>query len=127
MSLFRQGSQYLVIGLLQLLLDWCLFVSLSWLGLQVVMANIIGRTGGALLGFWLNGRWTFAEQGRPQLGWRRLVRFLIVWSLLTLASTTLVQLAARHFGLELAWLAKPTVEGALAVIGFFLWRHVVYR
>jgi len=125
--LLRQGRHYLIVGAVQLLLDWLVFVALSWLGLPVATANISGRIAGALLGFWLNGRLTFADNGRARLGWSRLVRFIGVWSLLTLASTLLVDLAARHFGLELAWLAKPTVEGALAVAGFFLWRHVVYR
>ncbi|MFB8914474.1 MULTISPECIES: hypothetical protein [Xanthomonas] len=31
------------------------------------------------------------------------------------------------FGLRRAWLAKPLVEGGLAIVSFFLGRHVVYR
>jgi hypothetical protein len=36
-------------------------------------------------------------------------------------------MVAAALGLQLAWLAKPLVEGALAVLSFFLLRHVVYR
>jgi len=126
MSLLRQGTHYLLIGLLQLLLDWLVFVAATALGMPVAGGNIVGRVAGALLGFWLNGRITFADGG-ARLGWRRFARFAVVWSLMTLLSTWLVASVAHHLGLQWAWLAKPLVEGGLAVVGFFLWRHVVYR
>lgn len=127
MSLLKQGPRYIATGIAQLLLDWLVFVVLTFLGLAAAPANLTGRICGALLGFWLNGRWTFAEQGRPKLGWHRLLRFVLVWLALTLASTWLVAATAAGLGLTQAWLAKPVVEAGLALIAFFLWRHVVYR
>ncbi|HDS0950341.1 TPA: GtrA family protein [Stenotrophomonas maltophilia] len=128
MSLLRQGSAYIVIGLLQLLLDWLVFVAATAAGLPVVPGNIAGRVAGMLLGFWLNGRITFADaQGRQRLGWRRFARFLPLWLLLTAASTLLVATADQALGLQYAWLAKPLVEGALAGVSFLLMRYVVYR
>lgn len=127
MSLLRQGPRYLLVGLAQLLLDWLVFVATTACGLPVAPGNLAGRVSGALLGFWLHGRWTFAEQGQARLGWRRLLRFAVVWLALTAASTLLVSLIADGLGLSQAWLAKPLVEAVLAVVGFFLWRHVVYR
>jgi len=127
MSLFRQGSQYLAIGLLQLLLDWTVFVLLTAAGMPVAPGNLLGRIGGATLGFWLNGRFTFARGGERRHGWGRFGRFALLWLLMTAASTWLVALAAHGLGLQVAWLAKPLVEGALAVANFFLLRHVVYR
>jgi putative flippase GtrA len=127
MTLFRQGGQYVLVGLLQLALDWALFVMLTWLGVGAVPANLLGRVSGALLGFWLNGRLTFAVQGKPRLGWRRFARFLIVWLTLTVISTVAVSWVATQLGLQQAWLAKPLVEGVLAVVAFFLWRQLVYR
>lgn len=126
-SLLKQGPRYVAAGIAQLLVDWLVFVALTALGLPAAPANLSGRACGALLGFWLNGRWTFVQEGRPKLGWHRLLRFVLVWVALTLASTWLVAAIATSLGLKQAWLAKPAVEGALAVIGFFLWRHVVYR
>lgn len=117
----------MLVGLLQLLLDWAIFVALSAWGMSPAVANVIGRVGGALLGFWLNGRLTFARDGVARLGWRRFVRFLGLWLLLTAISTLLIAWVATQLGLQQAWLAKPLVEGALAVVAFFLWRHVVYR
>lgn len=128
MSLLRQGSAYLIIGLLQLLLDWLVFVACTAAGLPVVPGNVAGRLAGMLLGFWLNGRFTFADaQGRQRLGWRRFTRFLLLWLLLTAASTLLVAAADQALGLQYAWLAKPLVEGALACVSFLLLRFVVYR
>jgi putative flippase GtrA len=126
-TLLRQGGSFVLVGLLQLLLDWLLFVALTALGMAAAPANLAGRIGGAMLGFWLNGRVTFAQAGKAQLGWRRFGRFLLVWIPLTAISTLAVTWVAGTLGLAHAWLAKPLVEGALAVVAFFLWRHVVYR
>lgn len=127
MSLIRQGGHYLVFGLLQLLLDWAVFVIATALGAPVTVANLLGRSCGALLGFWLNGRFTFANEGQARLGVGRFARFLTLWLLMTAISTWLVAMIAHHMGLEWSWLAKPMVEATLAALNFFLLRHVVYR
>ncbi|KAF1690746.1 GtrA family protein [Pseudoxanthomonas koreensis] len=127
MPLLRQGSHYLAFGVLQLLLDWAGFVALTALGLPAAPANLASRTGAALLGFWLNGRYTFADGQGSRLGWRRFVRFWALWLVMTVVSTLLVAFVERHLGLREAWLAKPVVEAGLAVVNFFLLRHIVYR
>ncbi|MCK6232226.1 MAG: hypothetical protein K0R79_2577 [Stenotrophomonas indicatrix] len=127
MSLLRQGRSYLVIGLLQLLLDWAVFVLATAAGMPAAPGNVCGRVAGMLLGFWLNGRITFADANGQRLGWRRFARFLPLWLLLTMASTLLVAAADHALGLRYAWLAKPLVEAGLAVVSFLLLRHVVYR
>ena len=127
MSLLRQGSSYIVIGLLQLLLDWAVFVLATATGMPVAPANVLGRLAGMLLGFWLNGRYTFAADGEQRLGWRRFVRFFALWLLMTAASTLLVSATDHALGLQYAWLAKPLVEGGLAAVSFLLMRYLVYR
>ena len=123
----KQGMSFIVAGALQLLLDWAVFVALTSMGASPVAGNLVGRVCGALLGFWLNGRVTFADRGQAKLGWHRFLRFLAVWLSLTLVSTLLVAGTAAQLGLQQAWLAKPIVEGGLAVVAFFLWKHLVYR
>jgi len=128
MSLIRQSRTFLIVGALQLLLDWSVFVGLSALGVEAAPANLCGRVAGAMLGFWLNGRYTFAsQQDGARLGWSRFGRFLAVWIVATLLSTWLIVLVEHHLGLRLAWLAKPLVEGALAVLTFLAGRYVIYR
>lgn len=126
-ALAREGGSFIVVGLLQLLLDWAVFVAATALGVPAAPANLGARVSGAMLGFWLNGRVTFARDGEAKLGWRRFVRFALVWLALTAISTWLVAAVAARFGLPYAWLAKPLVEAALALPAFFLWRQVVYR
>jgi putative flippase GtrA len=127
MPLLRQGSHYLVFGVIQLLLDWALFVGFTALGMPAAPANLASRTSAALLGFWLNGRYTFADAGGSRLGWKRFIRFWELWLLMTALSTALVAVVESQLGLHWAWLAKPLVEAMLAVANFFLLRHLVYR
>lgn len=87
MSLFRQGSQFMMIGALQLAVDCGIFIAATAAGMPAVPANLLGRIGGAMLGFWLNGRYTFAQQGDARLGWQRFCRFALMWLALTVIST----------------------------------------
>lgn len=127
MSLIRQGSSYVIIGLIQLAVDSALFVAATALGMPVAPANLLGRLCGMLLGFWLNGRHTFAHGGQHRLGWKRFGRFLALWGVMTVLSTVLVSAAADRLGLTHAWLAKPLVEGGLAALSFLLMRQLVFR
>ena len=127
MPLLRQGGYYLVFGVLPLLLDWLLFVALTALGVPAAPANLASRTSAALLGFWLNGRYTFADGHGQRLGWRRFARFWLLWLAMTAISTVLVAVVASRLGLHQAWLAKPLVDLCTGLIGFVLSRHWVYR
>ncbi|MEG2805276.1 GtrA family protein [Stenotrophomonas sp.] len=128
MSLIHQGSRFIIIGLVQLGVDWAIFVGATALGMPTAEANLLGRVCGMLLGFWLNGRYTFAAaDGGQRLGWARFARFLGLWLVLTAISTVLVSLVADRLGLGYAWLAKPLVEGGLAAASFLLMRRFVYR
>jgi putative flippase GtrA len=126
MSLLRQGSHYIAIGLLQYVVDWGVMVSLSHYGLSVEVANVAGRVSGAMLGFWLNGRITFAGESNA-LGRRQLQRFVLLWLMTTTLSTLAVGAVENAAGLGWAWVAKPAVELVLAAISFGVSRHWVYR
>jgi putative flippase GtrA len=123
----RQLVGYGLVGGVQLLADWLLFVVLTGLGLGVVPGNLLARVAGASLGFWLNGRYTFSREGQAQLGGRRLLRFVIFWLAVTALSTLAMHQIDQMQGLRAAWLGKPLVDGALAVLGFFASRHWIYR
>jgi putative flippase GtrA len=125
--LARQLFVFGLVGAAQVLLDWSVFVGLTHLGLAVAPANVLGRVSGACLGFWLNGRFTFAAGGRPRLDREHLLRFVLAWCALTVLSTLLMTMVAGRFDLRAAWLAKPAVEAAMAVVGFVVWRQWVFR
>ena len=126
MSVLRQGRYYLLIGILQWLLDWGVTVGLSHGGMAIEPANVLGRVSGALLGFWLNGRITFSGD-EHHLGRKQFARFLMLWLLTTAISTYSMGAIDDWFGLQWAWIAKPAVELVLGVLGFLLSRHWIYK
>jgi putative flippase GtrA len=126
MSLTRQGRHYLAIGVLQYLVDWGVMVLLSHAGMLVEPANIAGRVSGALLGYWLNGRITFAGDDTA-LGRVQFARFVLMWLTTTAISTFAIGAIDDQLGLKWAWLAKPAVEVTLGIIGFVVSRHWVYK
>ncbi|MFZ5636039.1 MAG: GtrA family protein [Pseudomonadota bacterium] len=126
MSLHRQGGHYLFFGAIQWLVDWGVTVLLSHSGLAIEPANVCGRISGAMLGFWLNGKFTFAGDD-TRIGGTQLRRFVLMWLCTTAASTFAMSRIDDLFGLQWAWLAKPAVELALGGIGFLLSRHWVYK
>jgi putative flippase GtrA len=123
----RQLLAFGLVGGLQLVLDWACFVLLTAAGLAVVPANLAGRIAGASVGFWLNGRYTFARDGQPQLSRSQLLRFVAFWLATTTVSTLALQAIDSAQGLQAAWLLKPLVEALLAAAGFLASRHWIYR
>ncbi|NYZ63550.1 GtrA family protein [Luteimonas deserti] len=126
MSLTRQGRDYLAIGLLQWLLDWGVVVGLTHLGLPVAPANVTGRIAGALLGYWLNGKWTFASEDTA-IGRTQFQRFMTMWIATTLVSTWAMTHIDDLLGLRWVWAAKPVIEVALGAVGFVLSRYWIYK
>ncbi len=126
MSLYRHLGGYAAVGLLQWLVEYAVMLALSQWVMPVAPANVAGRISGALLGFWLNGKWTFAGDGR-QLGTRAARRFLLMWVALTVLNTVAVALVDRHAGLAAAQSLKPLADVLSAGLGFVLSRHWVYR
>ncbi|MFX5839909.1 GtrA family protein, partial [Acinetobacter baumannii] len=81
--------------------------------------NVAGRVSGALLGFWLNGRITFAGDDTA-IGRRQLARFVLLWLTTTVVSTWAIGALEDVVGLHWTWLAKPAVELFLGGVGFLL-------
>lgn len=126
MSIARQGRHYIMIGGLQWLVDWGVMVLVSHLGAMVEIANVCGRISGAMLGFWLNGKITFAADDTT-VGRRQLQRFVLMWLCNTAVSTFAVGRIDEVFGLQWAWVAKPAIELTLGMVGFLLSRYWVYK
>lgn len=125
--LSRQLLLFLIIGGIQVLVDWAMFVTLTYAGLPLVAGNLAGRASGACLGYWLNGRYTFAADGRARLDRVHMTRFIFAWLVLTALSTLLLSGVVHRFDLRAAWLAKPAVEALMAMLGFVVLRQWVFR
>ena len=94
--------------------------------MAVEPANVAGRLAGALLGFQLNGRITFAD-GSGTLGRTQFARYVVMWIASTAVSTAGVGLVDAYAGLHWAWVLKPGVDVIAGGMGFVLSRHWVYR
>lgn len=125
--LTRQIFVFVLAGAAQLALDSAVFVGTTALGVPVMPGKFLGRLSGATLGYWLNGRFTFADNGVARLSGRHLRRFVIAWLCLTAISIALLYAVATRLGLHAAWWANPLVEAFMAAIGFVVWRQWVYR
>jgi putative flippase GtrA len=125
-SVLRQGRHFVLVGVVQWLLDWGVLVALSHAGAPVEAANIAGRVSGAVLGFWLNGNITFARDGEGP-GWRQFLRYALLWGVTTLLSTGAISALNAASGLRAAWLGKPLIDGFLSIGSFVASRYWIYR
>jgi putative flippase GtrA len=126
-SVVRDAAWYVAVGLLQLALDVAVFSTAFWAGVPAAPANLLGRVAGACIGFWLNGRYTFADAGQPRLGRRRFLRFLLAWLALTLLSTAAMHAAEASLPRGQVYWVKPLVEVICAGLGFWIARRWIYR
>jgi putative flippase GtrA len=123
----HQGALYFLVGLIQLALDWLVFTGVFGLGFSVISANVCGRVAGASLGFWLNGRVTFSDHKVSSFGISRIVRFLVVWLIISTISTLTLYILSLELSRGWIYYAKPLVEMGCAVLGFFAARLWIYR
>ena len=124
----RQLLLYGLMGGVQLLADWLCFVALTFANVDVVAANLISRVVGAALGFWLNGRHTFADsESRPSLGRKQAIRFALGWLLTAILSTAAVWMLDAFAGLGWARTGKFFVDSVLALLGFALSKYWIFR
>ena len=126
MRIVRDGVGFSLIGALQVALDSGTYILLTTLGLSTPPSNVCGRIAGALLGFWLNGTLTFAHHQQPRLP-RRLLRYVLLWIVLTTVSTLALSVIGAQAGLHQTWWAKPLIESALGMTSFLVCRHWVYQ
>lgn len=127
MSWLKQGKYFVLVGILQWLVDWGVAITLSVLGVYLGYANIAGRVGGALFGFWLNGSLTFSQTPGRASKARQLTRYLVLWCATAAASTAGVVVLNRFFGLQGALLGKPVIDTLLALCSFLASRYWVFR
>ncbi len=126
----RQVVAYGAIGGLQFLLDNLMYMSiLAVLGWPLV-GNVGSRATAAVIGFWLNSRFTFSA-GVPQ-SWRvRAYKYAGVWLLMTLLSSGLIAGIGWTLGasqrLEMYVVIKFGVEVLLFIMTFVLMKGWVFK
>jgi putative flippase GtrA len=125
-KIVRDGASFSVVGAIQVVLDSTVYIVLTKLGVPTPPANVCGRIAGAALGFWLNGRVTFAHHDQPRFRWR-LTRYILLWIAMTIISTAALTIIGHRAGLKHTWWAKPLIETVLGLTSFLICRYWVYR
>lgn len=127
LHLSKQLALYIAFGILQLFIDWALFLLFVHLGIQVPVANVLSRLSAAVCGYLLNGHMTFANAGKFQPRMGNFSRFALLWLSLTACSTVLVSLSSLTLGARLLPLSKFAIEALLACCSFLVMKFWVYR
>jgi putative flippase GtrA len=123
----RQLVFYVCSGLLQLLVDWMLFLLLNHLGVRVAVANLLSRSSAAIVGYTVNGTLTFGNLNDPKLSRMRFIRYASLWIVTTCLSTLIVVLGKIFFGPSNIWIVKLAGEGLLVGLSFIFQKFWVYR
>lgn len=125
----RQVGLFVLIGLLQYVLDAAVFWLSLTVGAPLIAANLIGRISGAICGYLLNNRYTFGHDRSADPG--RIVRFIGYWLFMTVLSTALLAWADARWNTtdqdSTAVLIKLAVEAVLVTLSFALAKWVVFR
>ena len=124
----RQVILFGFIGVTQLVTDSLIFYLLIKLSVPPWIANSTSRLLAFLLGFVLNGTFTFRRsEGLSAVSKKSFVRLLILWIVLTSVSSELMTIASQHAADMRLLMVKFSVEFALAFVSFFISKTWVYR
>lgn len=79
------------------LIDFCLFVSLGWLGAPVWASNMVGASVAVLFVFFASVRHVFEYEGGYLIG--KLIAYIAYQAIAILAASLLIDVLTRWFGL----------------------------
>lgn len=126
----RQTLLFLLVGGLQYVLDAALFAVFISLGLATTPANVLSRATAAAGGFLANRYITFSKRDDTAKSFgSSLLRFVMLWLVMTVLSTSLIVLIKHAFGtsFEIQVAGKLLVEAVLAVASFLASKYWVFR
>lgn len=111
---------------MQFAVDSLIYTALSTVGVSIVLANILSRGSAALLGYYINGKYTFNKKASS----KTFIRFCIYWVFMTVLSTSLLWgVKEIYSGVEntiFTFVSKVLVELLLFFISFILAKKMVF-
>lgn len=123
----KQFIKFTIVGGVQYVADLSAFWGLTAVLGSAVVANVCSRLLGAMIGYYLNGVFTFGVLGRRRGPFSP--RFAIAWLVMTGVSTGLIKLATHVLGTAaphtLIWV-KGAIELVLFVVGFAVCKWWVF-
>jgi putative flippase GtrA len=123
----KKVGLFFLFGILQFAVDSSIYTILSAVGLNLVLANIISRGSAALLGYFINGRYTFNKDPSAST----FFKFCIYWLIMTALSSSILWAATEIYrGMEnvvFTFVSKILVELLLFFISFILAKKMVFN
>jgi putative flippase GtrA len=122
---------FLAVGGVQVVVDASLFAVIFIIAGEPLVGNVISRATAAAVGFALNRRYTF-DAWRPGEAGRQVLRYILLWLVLTVLSTSLVGAANAVLGevphgREWLVVVKILIEAVLALLSYLAMRYGVFR
>lgn len=115
----RQLIRFGVVGMVNTLFSFGLYLLLVWLGLHFAAAHLLATVAGIVFSFRMQGRYVFGDTR-----WRQLWRFVPVWFGLFVFSVLLIALFV-HLGLN-AYQAGALALLPTVTLSYFVQKHFVF-
>ncbi|TKV17611.1 GtrA family protein [Citrobacter sp. TBCS-14] len=117
---------FFLFGVLQFAVDSFIYTILSTVGVNIILANILSRGSAALIGYFVNGKYTFDKN--PSAG--TFIKFCIYWLFMTALSSCFLWVSKEIYsGVEnvsFTFISKVLVELILFFISFILAKKMVF-
>lgn len=122
---FTQLIRFALVGVMNTLVDFCVYQLLLWLGLHYAPAQVLSYSCGLLNSYFFNSRWTFRREKNYTK--REFLRFLLV-NLCSLAlSVLLLRLCYEALGIESNLIAKGIVTVFVMLVNFIANKLFVFK
>jgi len=124
------STRFLLVGVVQFILDLAVFCIIYFTLEQVVAANILGRLTGVAVGLYLHKKYTFKEGAANGNTHVQSAKFVFWWVATTLlTSSFLVWIERGQFDYHEVVLisSKMIFEVVVVGISFFVYKYWVYR
>jgi len=123
----KKVGLFFLFGILQFAVDSLIYTTLSAVGVGIILANVLSRGSAALLGYFINGKYTFNKKASSGT----FFKFCIYWLFMTILSSSLLWVAKEIYsGVEnvtFTFVSKVLVELLLFFISFILAKKMVFN
>lgn len=123
----KKVGLFFLFGIFQFAVDSLIYTILSAVGVDIFLANVLSRGSAAVLGYFINGKYTFNKN----LSSGTFLKFCIYWLFMTTLSSSLLWVVKEiYIGAEnviFTFVSKVLVELLLFFISFFLAKKMVFN
>lgn len=122
---FAQLIRFGLVGVMNTLVDFCVYQLLVWLGLHYALSQCISYSCGLLNSYFFNSRWTFRQEKRYTR--KEFFRFLAVNLGSLILSVLLLRLCYEVLGMESDLAAKGIVTVFVMLVNFTANKLFVFK